>query len=216
MSFELTPRENLLSQLATAAVHLYGVIRVEDFVDVCNYYILIPTTYSEVMSTLHPLAKEPYSLYLIEQHFLFHPHFADDQESRALLITLQKGKPRHYPEKELFLAYAHPDFYEPRQPYDDLFALLTHHNLLPKHMMENEKHLLYLTLRELVMYHYDTDEILDIVEDLEIYEKANLDLGKLLLYIQEIIDHTRRWEHNGFTTEEISHLFRHPAKEQTI
>lgn len=68
-------RKELISRYATAAVNLYGVISIDEFVDVFNYYEDAHTTSQEALLALKRLAKTDDVEYSISGDIISGPEF---------------------------------------------------------------------------------------------------------------------------------------------
>ena len=94
-----------LDEYAKAAVNLYGVILLSEFVDIFNEQNVEQTTIEEVKLLLLPLVikKEFYCFYA---EYLVHHFCIDDFSYADYLIQQQKDKPRYLPSKQEFIKFA--------------------------------------------------------------------------------------------------------------
>ena len=88
-------RKELISKYATAAVFLYGVISVDEFVSVFNYYEEGHTTSEEALLALKRLAKTDDVEYSISGDIIsgpeFQPDFDDYEENVKAIRASQKS-----------------------------------------------------------------------------------------------------------------------------
>lgn len=102
-------RKELIANYATAAVFLYGVINVDEFVSVFNRYEEAHTTSEETLLALKRLAKTDDVEYSISGDIIsgpeFQPGFDNFEDIVKEIRSSQKSKPRYLPEKEEFLRY---------------------------------------------------------------------------------------------------------------
>ena len=207
-------RKDLISQYATAAVCLYGVISLGEFVNVFNGYEIAHTTTEEALMALNKLAKTDDAEYSISGDILsgpeFQPSFDDYAQNVESISACQSGKPRYLPDKAEFLRYVEFGYREPEKPYTDLKAYILKNelttcgegiggvdgDLLDLHEMiqlgvEPSEELQYFSERG---YYYKNAEILNVFSDL----------------VMDVHNNTRMYENNGFTAmemyEELKHL----------
>ena len=104
-------RGDLLDAYASAAVHLYGVIKLTDLVQIINQQNETQTTESELRDCLQRHIEE--SGYLFHQEYLVNEAFRDNgfQDVPDLLKQVG-GKQRYLPPREKFLLYTDADYYE--------------------------------------------------------------------------------------------------------
>ena len=105
-------RKEQLAKYATAAVYLYGVISVDEFVNVFNHYEPDEKTDLEEAALAlqrHRKANPEIAEYSIKGDIIsgpdFQPCFDTYKEDVELLRQMQKNKPRYLPEKEEFFFF---------------------------------------------------------------------------------------------------------------
>ena len=127
-------RKVIISNYASASVCLYGVISVDEFVDVFNHYEDTPTTPEEVLFVIKQFSVKDEVEYTIAGNIIsgyeFQPQFEYYEENVDSIRSAQIGKPRYLPSKEEFIKYADMDYLEPTQPYADLKAYILKHKLI--------------------------------------------------------------------------------------
>jgi hypothetical protein len=206
-------RKELLSQYATAAGFLYGVIGIAEFVDVFNHYEEDKTTKQEVCLALERFAKTEeveYSLYgddILGPDFL--PDFPDDLENARIVRLEQGNKPRYLPNKEEFLRYTADDYREPEKPYADLKAYILKHKLTVKTGLDGVDGDL-IDLHELIQAGFQAKEILQSFIDRGYALKSIDALNGFLQKLMDTINNTRMYENKGFTPLELFETFERP------
>lgn len=113
-----------MKRYAFAAVNLYGVIKLEDIIQVFNHYE------KEVLSKEEatPLLELLSSIDLIDVSFkedilangYFYMTDGKDVRRAKVLLDIQSNKPRYLPTKDEFLKYEDDDYVEPMKPLTDL------------------------------------------------------------------------------------------------
>lgn len=199
--------KNLITQYATAAVCLYGIISVDEFVEVFNHYEDEMTTAHEVLLALKRLAITNDVEFSISGDIIsgpeFQPQFDDYSDNVASIRASQKGKPRYLPCKEEFLRYSDMDYLEPEQPYTDLKSYILKHNLAPYGEGLDGIDGDLIDLRETIQFGASTTDVYDCFTESG-YNFANLrilnDFSKLLTSVH---NNTRMYDNNGFTPNEL-------------
>ena len=105
-------RYDLLDRYARAAANLYGVIPLEEFVEIFNSQNTQETSPEETVSALlkHSVVQK---LYCIWHGLLMVSDFAEDHfEGVAELMAQTEGKPRYIPASAELLRYADWNYYE--------------------------------------------------------------------------------------------------------
>lgn len=114
---EYAAENDLVYQYIDAAVNLYGVICLEDLVQIIESQAELSLSADEVRETILGLvASEGVWAYFGEQGLIAHEIFQDGaglglafaQELHSHAACL----PRHIPEKEIFVAHANPSYFE--------------------------------------------------------------------------------------------------------
>lgn len=192
-----------LNDFAKAAVNLYGIIPLSEFVEIANHYNDDETNVDEVYRLLLPLIlkNKDYGFY---QDYLVHYVIIDDFTWVKYLLEHQADKPRYIPSKEEFLKYT-SDFYEERIHWEKLQTYLLKFSGYQKFY-----------------------EILNFIEGLKtkpdltnlgtLLEKNNLtfenkeQLDMLLELIMEAINNTRSWENKGNRAIDLFSMLQQPDK----
>lgn len=109
---EFKARADMLHAYSQAAVNLYGMITLEELIDIINRQIEDKTDKAELL-----LAQRPHldvnAYYCFWENYLVSISFRDDNfEYVPQFLAEIVGKPRYVPPKEGFLLYIDDDFYE--------------------------------------------------------------------------------------------------------
>ena len=199
--------KNLFTQYATAAVCLYGIISVDEFVEVFNHYEGEMTTAHEVLLALSRLAITDDVEFSISGDIIsgpeFQPQFDDYSDNVASIRASQEGKPRYLPCKEEFLRYSDMDYLEPEQPYTDLKRYILKHNLAPCGEGLDGIDGDLIDIHEMIQFGASTTDVYDCFTESG-YNFTNLrilnDFSKLLTCVH---NNTRMYDNNGFTPYEL-------------
>lgn len=200
-------RKELLSRYATASVFLYGVISVDEFVEVFNHYEDVKTDPEEAVLALRRLEKTNDVEYSVFKDMIsgpaFQPRFMDYEENVSSIRQRQNGKPRYLPEKEEFLRYETGDYTEPLKPYADLKAYI-----LKNRLMERGEGLKgvdgdLIDLKEMIHEGFNTVECLKYFTESDYVFDGIDDLNSFVQVLLEVFNNTRIYENNGFTPEEL-------------
>lgn len=200
-------RKVAISKYATAAVCLYGVLTVDEFVDVFNYYEDAPTTHEEVLFVIKQFSVKDDVEYSIAGNIIsgyeFQPQFEDYKDNIDSIRSAQRGKPRYLPSKEEFLKYADIDYLEPNQPYADLKAYILKHKLTSCGEGIDGVDGDLLDLHEMIRFGVETSSVYDYFTERG-YQFENLHiLEGFAQLIMDVNNNTRMYDNNGFTPYEL-------------
>ena len=200
-------RKELISQYATAAVSLYGVISANEFVKVYNHYEEAHTNAEEALLALTRLARTDDVEYSVFGDIIsgpeFQPDFDDYQHNVTEIRKAQRGKPRYLPNKEEFLKYLDFEYRESEEPYAELKAYILKHNLTPRGegIMGVDGDL--LDLHEMIQFGVPVKDEVDYFTNAR-YRFKDLDESMgLFKLVANVHNHTRMYDNNGFTPNEM-------------
>jgi uncharacterized protein YecA (UPF0149 family) len=202
-------RKELISKYATAAVFLYGVISVEEFVEVFNNYERPHTTSEETALALTILAKTDDVEFSfvggIISGYQFHPEFDDYEDNVEAVREAQRGKPHYLPIKDEFLKYAEIDYIEPEKPYADIKAYILEHKLSPRAGNLDRIDGDLIELHEMIQFGVNvTDEMNYFVESG--YQYTVEQMKGFAQLLQDVHNNTRLYENNGHTPIEMHEI----------
>ena len=204
-------RKELIFKYATAAVFLYGVISVDEFVEVFNYYEDAHTISEEALLSLKRLAKTDDVEYSISGDIIsgpeFQPDFDDYEENVTATRAAQKGKPRYLPSKEEFLRYIEGIYREPEKPYADLRAHILKHKLTTcGEGLEGVDGDL-IDLHEMIRFGVKFTDTIDFFREIGYKFKGLEDVKELTQLVMIVYNNTRMYDNNGFTPNELYEKF---------
>lgn len=200
-------RKELISQYATAAVSLYGVISAKEFVTVFNHYEETHTTVEEAMVALIRLARTDDVEYSVFGDFIsgpeFQPEFDDYEDNVGDIRRSQRGKPHYLPSREEFLKYLDLGYREPEEPYAELKAYILRHKLTSRGegLMGVDGDM--LDLHEIVQSGVSGKYELDYFNDAGYRYKDLDEAQEFFNLVTNAHNHTRMFHNNGFTPYEI-------------
>lgn len=194
-------RGDLLDAYAMAATNLYGVISQDDFVNLFNKQNDKPTDIDEVFEVLsqHINADAPYCFWdEYITHFLFEEN--EFKDVKSLLATAQ-GKPRYIPEKDIFLKFSHPDYYEETDAHKKLRPFLA------QYLDDSDENLDELMTDLSISCIVDSDlhttlSVLDTF-DLHIPQSQVRKTAELMV---DLINNSRKWSNRGHTPIELHQI----------
>lgn len=192
-------RVQLINAYAMAAVNLYGVISIEDIIDLFNKQNTPKTDFTEADEILSLFSLLDFGYFLLEG-YLVNEDFAEDySEDVEYILSRAETIPRYFPRKEIFLQYSDVEFIEETPQLDAL------RQFLQKNLAESPDWIddLLEDIVDMCRYEAEMQEFIDFLEfqDFEFTEK------NLQTYVQLIIDvknNTRLWINNGHTPQELS------------
>lgn len=209
-------RKELISQYATAAISLYGVISVNEFVEVFNHYEEAHTTAEEAFLALTRLARTDDVEYTVFRGIIsgpdFQPDFDDYEDNVKEIRKAQRGKPRYLPSKEEFLKYVDLYYREPEKPYAELKAYILNHELSPRNERIGGVDGDLLELHAMIQFGVAIKDELDYFPSAGYRCKDINEANGLLNLMMNAHNHTRMYDNNGFTPEEMVELLRGPRR----
>jgi len=212
-------RKVLISQYATAATNLYGIISVSEFVEVFNRYEETHTTADEVLLALTRLAKTDDVEYSICDSIIsgpeFQPDFDDYKDNVEAIREAQRDKPRYLPDKEEFLKYVDDNYSAPEKPYAKLKAYVLKHNLCPRGDGLDGVDGDLLDLHEMIQFGVEPSDEIGLFSTAG-YQYKNLDEANAFFQlVMDAHNHTRMYDNNGFTPFELAEQFK-PQKSKPL
>lgn len=189
-------------EYAAAASNLYGVISIQDFVELYNHYEKKPITVeyaNSVFESIGPLAFYAHEKNI--QSYLFDPKDDESYEEVKTIVTNQFGMSRYVPSKKEFLKYVSAEYLEPTLPYQSFKKFLMEHKLLNK---KNEFYydLCIEEIHEAVLVGWSFSDIIDYLRERIVpidSDEVELELYHLLI---NIMNNTRLFSSNGHTPNE--------------
>jgi hypothetical protein len=207
-------RKELIAKYATVAGFLYGVISTDEFVEVFNHYEETPTTAQEAWLALERFSKAEDVEYSLFDNCIsgprFIPELPEDLRLAKLVSTAQQGKPRYLPDKDEFLRYFEYDYREPAKPYDDLKSYILRNKLTSKDIDGYDVNSELINLREMIQGGVRNQDIIDYFTESG-YKFPNMDVAnEFFQKVMNAHNHTRLFENNGFTPNEIFEKYERP------
>jgi hypothetical protein len=204
------PQPNRLIQMKRyvfAAINLYGVITLKDFVFVFNHYEKEPTTEEEAIPLLELLSNIEVTDFHFKDHILANGLF-DLDESRDLkrakeLLLVQAKKPRYLPIQKEFLKYEDDEYVEPMKPLLDLEKFIISNQLVE---IEEDDDIRYDVLElhdQIVCGHKTTANYMSYINRRG-YQFEDEFMMKLFMgLVIRVHNHTRLYENCGYTPSEL-------------
>lgn len=207
-------RKELIAKYATAAVFLYGVISVDEFVGVFNHYEESRTTSEEALLALKRLAKTDDVEYSIAGLIIsgpeFQPDFDDYEENVMSIRASQRSKPRYLPDKKEFLRYVDGTYREPEKPYADLRAHILKHKLTTRGEGIDGVDGDMIDLHEMIQYGVKSADEFDYFTKKGYKFKGIDGANEFARLVMNVHNNTRMYDNNGFTPSEIFEKFERP------
>lgn len=207
-------RKGLLSRYATAAICLYGVISVEEFVEVFNHYEEVHTTAKEALTVLKQIAKTDDVEYSISGNIIsgpdFQPEFDDYVENVRSIRDNQTGKQKYLPDKDEFLKYVDVYYFAPKKPYDDLKEYILNHKLTTRGEGIEGVDGDLIDLRKMIQLGVKPGAEISYFTDND-YRFTGIDqANEFIKLVTEVHNNTRLYENNGFTPHEYFEKYERP------
>jgi len=209
-------RKVLMARYAVAAVNLYGLLSVQEFVQVFNHYEAARTTPEEAVLAVTRLAKTDGIACWVYKDILSGPYFQPRYRAYSANVSgtreEQKGKPRYLPNKEEFLKYVDPLYFEPAKPYADLRAVFESHPPTFQRAPYSVEETLTL-LREMIRFGDRVRDEIQFLDNAGYPFEALDDVNGFIQKLEDAMNNTRLYVHNGFTPTEMYKLL-HARREK--
>lgn len=201
-------QSDLAHAYATAAVHLYGIIRQDEFLDLFHAWNKSTVPSDEILGALlrHIAVEDGYCFwnnYLVDDRFIENG-FSDVED----LLKQVENKPRYIPKPKEFLRYADWRYYAPTPYTQNLFHFLTH-SCGQNPTSAND------AISEIVntkMMNGNIQLVLGILEDYGVDLSDDVKFDHFIKLITEVTNHTRMWANNGHTPNEIAAMYRSTSR----
>lgn len=205
-------RKELISQYATAAISLYGVISAKEFVELFNHYEETHTTIDEALLALIRIARTDDVEHSVFGDIIsgpeFQPEFDDYEYNVRRIRQAQKGKPRYLPDKEEFLKYVDFIYREPEEPYAELKAYILKHKLTSSGEGIEGVDGDLIDLHEMIQYGVPVNDEFDYFTNAGYQLKDLEEASEFFTLVAYVHNHTRMYHNNGFTPYEIVEMQR--------
>lgn len=191
-------RRDELNKYAVAAANLYGVISLDEFVDLFNSHNEMKTDRNEVSCKLLPYLAAGIG-YHIWRDYIAEESFAEDNYDGVIyLLGDRSGKPRYNPSKEELLKYADWDYYEQTPQLEALKKKLDN-------LLDNEDKVLDVIdeFHDLTIHGAMISKYMDVLNDVGVVFSGIEEANEFIMLMAEMSNNTRIWENYGHTPAEL-------------
>ncbi len=183
---------------ATAAIHLYGAIPLDELASLIQNFQGIPLEKEELQRVLQVyMPQETVGVVWNDTFVELSFHTQDALHTVANLLQEQEGKGRYVPGKEEFLRYQRRDYVRRNPEYrrlEEFFLRYTD--------PDTASSLLY-QLKFDLRFARDLDRCLITIDSFDLLPQDKKAADEMTDLILEADQHTRKWEHTGYTQAEI-------------
>ena len=201
----------LIKRYAFAAVHLYGVIKLEDFISVFNHYENESLTKEEVIPLFELLSSLEESDLSFKQGILANVYFyLNDRKDIKIakdLLLVQSMKPRYLPSKEEFLKHEDDEYVEPLKPLIDLEKFIIANKLVDIKRLEDIRFDV-LEIHEQIVLGGKPSDYMGFINQRGYKFKDETQLNLFVELTMVLHNNTRMYENNGHTPLEIKGLMK--------
>jgi len=200
----------LIKRYTFAAINLYGVIKLDDFISVFNNYENETLSKEEAIPLLELLSSIDEVDLSFRQNILANGYFfleenRDFKEAKDLLM-IQSNKPRYLPSKEEFLKYEDDDYVEPMKPLLDLEKFIIINKLVEIKKPEDIRYDVLEIHDQIILGNRMSDYMKYIRQrGYEFKDEIQVDLFAGL--VMNLHNQTRMYDNNGFTPIELRELY---------
>ncbi|MDZ4196119.1 MAG: hypothetical protein U1C51_02590, partial [Candidatus Izemoplasmatales bacterium] len=200
----------LIKQYALAAINLYGVIKLDDFISVFNHYETQSLTKDEAIPLLELLSSIDEIDLSFKQNILSNGYFylgdAKDMKAAKSLASIQAMKPRFLPAKAEFMQYLDAYYIEPMKPLLALEKFIVWNKLGPYNDLAQIRDDMF-ELHTYAMFSTPLSEFIHYVQDKGYQFESEQQVDMFVELVMNVNNNTRMYENNGFTPLEIGELF---------
>lgn len=204
-------RSHLLYNYLMAAVNLYGLVAPAKLVEIFNAQNGDdPVTEAELLQHLDSFLVRTDQYFDLQRGTIVSLDM-EDQEFDDLMSKVQ-GKPYYVPDKQEFLKYADPDYFEMTQQLASLRDFVTKEFRLDREIAE------YL-VDDIQLGCSMEASLEDLLYE---FERRNLDFKsqkqaqQTVALIADVYDHTRMWSNAGHTLDELRRMQGRSGNSSTI
>jgi hypothetical protein len=205
----------LVKRYAFAAINLYGVIKLEDFISVFNHYEKETLSKEEAIPLLELLSSIDEIDLSFKQGILANGYFYlnDSKDIRVAkdLLLAQSNKPRYLPSKEEFLKYEDDEYVEPMKPLIDLEKFIKANNLVVIRRPEDIRYDV-LEIHDRIIMGGKPSDYMDYINKRGYQFKDEVQLNLFVGLTMILHNNTRMYENNGHTPIEIRELYEESHK----
>ncbi len=199
----------LMKRYAFAAINLYGVIKLEDFISVFNHYEKESLSKEEAISLLDLLSSIDEIELSFKQGILANGYFYL-RDSKAIsvakdLLLAQSNKPRYLPSKEEILKYEDNKYVEPMKPLLDLEKFIITNKLVVIRRPEDIRYDV-LEIHDRITMGGKPSDYMGYINKRGYQFKDEVQLNLFVGLTMILHNNTRMYENNGHTPIETSEL----------
>ena len=192
----------LIKRYALAAINLYGVLKLEDFILVLNHYERDSLSKEEVIPLLELLSSIDEIDLSFRQGILANGYFYlnDSRDMRIAknLLLVQSSKPRYLPSKEEFLKYEDDEYVEPMKPLLDLEKFIIASKLVAIKKLEDIRYDV-LEIHDQIVIGGNPSDYMGYINKRGYQFKDEVQLNLFVGLTMNIHNNTRMYENNGHT-----------------
>lgn len=200
----------LIKRYIFAAINLYGVIKLDDFISVFNNYENEALTKEEAIPLLELLSSIDEVDLSFRQKILANGYFfleenRDFKEAKDLLI-IQSNKPRYLPSKEEFLKYEDDNYVEPMKPLLDLEKFIIVNKLVEIKKPEDIRYDV-LEIHDQIILGNRMSDYMKYIRQRGYEFKDEIQVNLFAGLVMNLHNQTRMYDNNGFTPIELRELY---------
>ena len=193
--------EQQLQLYIKAAAHFYGVLQLQDVINILKHYEQINMTRKEVRIHVEQAIQEEKHIVMIGSYICHTRIFPDVQHALAL-YKKNISKPYCYPAQAIFLKYVDESYLEVTPAYRHLARFL-------KEKLQASEQAITSVIREAagkISGDCDMQQIMEVFFPLGMLR--NEDLGEFGALLMPVMNETRRYSNHGFTPDELAEILR--------
>jgi len=199
-----------IKKYAFAAINLYGVIKLDDFLLVFNNYENDVLTKEEAIPLLELLSSIDevdlsFRRNILANGYFFLEENRDFKEAKDLII-IQSNKPRYLPSKEEFLKYEDDNYVEPMKPLLDLEKFIIANKLVEIKRPDDIRYDV-LEIHDQIILGNRMSDYMKYIRQRGYEFKDEIQVNLFAGLVMNLHNQTRMYDNNGFTPIELRELY---------
>jgi len=195
-----------IGEATVAATELYGVIPIDDFLELCEEYGLANFPHDEMRKEIEYMAEVDYKdVFIADGEYIIHSWLGEEDEKSQLEYSIDRLGivPRKVLDRDEFLKFADPGYTDLSLPWARLRKYIERDCLIPGQTAIDFESL-FIELRGIIKIQFPMQAYFELLNEYGIEPKDIKQANEIAGILQEIHNNTRIWGNNGHTPLELA------------
>lgn len=198
---------NRLLDYIIALTHLYGLVHKDKAAEIFNLQNETKVEAEAINNIMNNPPKDLAKNFVeIDGEYFVHESIMEFDDLNELLRQ-RKGKPFYIPEQEELLKYKDETYFEVTKQYQTLLSYVTR-NIFDGD--ETAAEMLCEDIQGICRFDFSVQEIFEVINTSDVVFESDKQVSELMQLVMELANHTRIWENNGHTPDEIFGKYEKP------